>query len=89
MSDPAENVVSFDQNKPAQLNFEGHAVTGVTESLRSLKVNKENVPIRQQFTPVRGWFEGRVAIIKFDGSNLDGQTGREQVIEVLSWGVEE
>ena len=85
MSDPAENVVSID--RPAQLSFEGHAVTGITESLRSFKVHKHDVPYREQFSYVEGWFKGTVRRVIFDGSG-DAETGREQVIEITEWGVE-
>ena len=84
MSDPQENVVDL---KPAQLSFEGHAVTGITESLRSFRPNKHDVPYREQFSYVEGWFKGTVRRVIFDGSG-DAETGREQVIEIAEWGVE-
>ena len=83
--DSSENVAEL-AHLPAQLDFEGHAVTGVSEKLKAPKANK-NAPVRVQFTPVKGWFEGWVQEVNFDGAG-DGATGREQVIVVSEWGVE-
>ena len=85
--DELEMLVRAAVGKPAQLSFEGHAITGITESLRSFKVHKHDVPYREQFSYVEGWFKGTVRRVIFDGSG-DAETGREQVIEITEWGVE-